>query len=174
MHISSCRTEPIPENYILFSSPHGILFYLLLYFQVMNHQEQTITLAFASNQKYTEMAILVLNYLKNTLNIDEDEYFKIEISAREAINNAIVHGNRLDMSKRVTVRYLWEHHRLRIEVLDENYEQTNFNQIQDKINSCSLLSFSGRGITIMRNYMDVFEFNCTDRGNMIILEKNLP
>lgn len=140
----------------------------------MNHQEHTITLSFTSNQKYTEMAILVLNYLKSTLSIDEDEYFKIEISAREAINNAIVHGNRLDMSKQVIVRYLWGHNRIRIEILDENHDQTDFEQIQEKISSCNLLSFHGRGITIMRNYMDIFEFNCTDKGNIVILEKNLP
>jgi len=139
----------------------------------MENSQQSISLTFLSNQRFTEMAILVLNFLRNLLDIDEDEYFKIEISTREAINNAIVHGNHLDMNKKVLVLFNWENNRLRIEVQDENLDETTFDRIESTINSCDLLSAHGRGITIMRNYMDRFEFVCTGFGNRVILEKKL-
>jgi anti-sigma regulatory factor (Ser/Thr protein kinase) len=59
----------------------------------MGKKENIIFMAFKSNLKYTELSVLVLTFIKKILDIGDDEFFKIEISLREAINNAIVHGN---------------------------------------------------------------------------------
>jgi anti-sigma regulatory factor (Ser/Thr protein kinase) len=134
----------------------------------MGKKENIISMAFKSNLKYTELSVLVLTFIKKILEIGDDEFFKIEISLREAINNAIVHGNESNLSKLVHVEFIWEKSFVRMRVRDEGDHEVRFDQIEKKINSCSLLSANGRGI------MDKFEFHCLGRGSEIIMEKKLP
>lgn len=128
---------------------------------------------FRSNQKFCELSVLALSTLKGILSIDDDEFFKIEISLREAVNNAIVHGNGLDPDKRVHIDYSWDRTRLRIRVCDQHVQTTDFRQIEESINRNDVLAFSGRGITIMRSYMDLLEFHRARDGNEVVMEKKL-
>jgi serine/threonine-protein kinase RsbW len=139
----------------------------------MGKKENTISMAFKSNLKYTEMSVLVLAFIKKILEIGDDEFFKIEISLREAINNAIVHGNESDLTKLVHIEIVWEKSFLRMRVRDEGDHKVSFAQIEKKINSCNLLSANGRGIMIIKSYMDKFEFNCLERGSEVVMEKRL-
>jgi serine/threonine-protein kinase RsbW len=139
----------------------------------MGKKANTISMAFKSNLKYAELSVLVLTFIKKILAIGDDEFFKIEISLREAINNAIIHGNGKILEKRVHVEFDWEKSFLRMRVRDEGGRQVSFEKIEDKINSCDILSTNGRGIMIIKNYMDKFEFNCLERGSEVVMEKNL-
>jgi serine/threonine-protein kinase RsbW len=130
-------------------------------------------MAFVSSLKYTELSVLVLTYIKKTLGLDEDEFFEIEISLREAVNNAIVHGNAQDLGKRVHVDFEWEKSVLRMRVRDEGGRKVSFEQIEKKVSRCDLLSANGRGIMIIKNYMDRFEFRCLERGSEVFMEKKL-
>jgi len=139
----------------------------------MGKTENRIAIAFKSSLKYTELSVLVLGFIKKLLDIGDDEFFKIEISLREAANNAIVHGNGNDLEKLVHMEFVWDKTFLRIHVRDENDRKVEFKEVEDKINRCSLLSFNGRGIMIIRNYMDRFEFRCLPGGSEVIMEKKL-
>lgn len=139
----------------------------------MAKTEQRIAISFRSDLKYTELSVLVLGFIRKLLDIAEDVFFKIEISLREATNNAIVHGNGRDPEKRVHVEFLWDRERLLIRVRDENSRQVNLQALEDKIHDCQLLSFSGRGIMIIRSYMDRFEFHCLPGGSEVVMEKKL-
>jgi serine/threonine-protein kinase RsbW len=139
----------------------------------MGNKKNSISMAFVSSLKYTELSVLVLAYIKKTLGIDEDEFFEIEISLREAVNNAIVHGNAQDLGKRVHVDFEWEKSLLRMRVRDEGERKVSFEQIEQKVSRCDLLSANGRGIMIIKNYMDRFEFRCLDRGCEVFMEKKL-
>jgi len=145
----------------------------LLYLQAMGKTENRISIAFKSSLKYTELSVLVLGFIKKLLDIGDDEFFKIEISLREAANNAIVHGNGSELDKLVHMEFIWDKSFLRIHVRDENERKVDFQEVEDKINSCSLLSFNGRGIMIIRNYMDSFEFHCLPGGSEVVMEKKL-
>ena len=139
----------------------------------MNKKENVISLAFKSNIKYVELSVLVLAFIKKILDIGDDEFFKIEISLREAINNAIVHGNEKKMDKLVHVEFVWEKSFLQMRIRDEGDQKVSFDQIENKIKNCDLLSTNGRGIMIIKNYMDKFEFHCLERGSEVIMEKKL-
>jgi serine/threonine-protein kinase RsbW len=117
---------------------------------------------------------LVLGFIKKLLDINDETFFKIEISLREATNNAIVHGNGRDLDKRVHMEFIWEKSFLRIHVRDENNRQVNLQDVEDQIQNCNLLSFNGRGIMIIRSYMDSFEFHCRPGGSEVVMEKKLP
>ena len=75
-------------------------------------QENQIVLEFISDLKFTEFCVLVFSYIKNVLNIGDDNFFKVEISLREVINNAILHGNKSDPHKKVHVKFKWNKKRL--------------------------------------------------------------
>jgi len=140
----------------------------------MATKENIISMNFKSDLKYTELSVLVLTFIKKILEIGDDEFFKIEISLREAINNAIVHGNGKNLQKRVQVEFVWEKTILRMRVRDEGDRDVSLGEIEKKINDCELLAPNGRGIMIMKNYMDKFEFRRLAGGSEVLLEKKLP
>ena len=140
---------------------------------MMVKNENKISVAFKSDLKYTELSVLVLGFIKKLLDIDDEIFFKIEISLREAVNNAIVHGNGRDLNKLVHMEFVWDKSFMRIRVRDENSRKVELQEVEDKINSCSLLSFNGRGIMIIRNYMDSFKFRCLPGGSEVVMEKKL-
>jgi len=136
-------------------------------------KEDQIDLEFVSDLKFTEFCVMTLNYLKNLLSINEDIFFKIEISAREILNNAIIHGNKRDMSKRIYVKFKWGSSFLRIAVKDENSCMIDPKIIREKIENKNLLAHSGRGLLIVQNYMDRVEINPSTKGTEVIIEKGL-
>ena len=140
----------------------------------MAKKENRIAISFRSDLKYSELGVLVLGFIRKLLDIDDEVFFKIEISLREAANNAIVHGNGRDANKRVHVDFDWNPSLLRLRVRDENNRQVRLQDVEDKIHNCQLLSYNGRGIMIMRSYMDRFEFHCRPGGSEVLMEKKLP
>jgi serine/threonine-protein kinase RsbW len=133
-----------------------------------------IVLTFRSHQTLTELSVLILNYLRHNFNLDDDDYFKIEISLREAVINAIRHGNKGNPDKNVTVEFRWEKNYISIRVKDENDERVDFSKIENRLQKSDLLSFSGRGIMIMKSYMDRVDINSTPDGVEIVMEKRWP
>lgn len=132
-----------------------------------------ITLDFLSDIKFTEFCVLVFSYLNNLLKIGEDNFFKIEISLREVINNAIIHGNKSNPGKRVHVTFKWTKSRFCVNIRDESGKYINFDEINRRLENNDLLSVNGRGIMIMRSYMDKVEFKPSEYGTEIMMEKNL-
>jgi len=137
----------------------------------MKMKDQEISLDFESNIQFTEFCAFILNFLKINLKINEDDSFKIELGIREAISNAIIHGNKSNLKKRVFVKFKWNKKRIVIHVKDENPNKIDINKIKEKIKKNDILSFRGRGILIMENYMDKVEFLYSENGNEIVMEK---
>ncbi|MCK4889409.1 MAG: ATP-binding protein [Candidatus Aminicenantes bacterium] len=130
-----------------------------------------ISTDFVSNLKFTEFTVFILNFLKNILKISDDDMFKIEISLREVINNAIIHGNKSDPNKRVFLDFEWKNRILKLTVTDQNTDKIDFNEMFERIKSKDVLSLNGRGIMIMNNYMDKVEFSNIELGTRVVLEK---
>ncbi len=153
---------------------NGNILVYLLYFNLMASKENRIAIAFKSDLKYAELSVLVLSFIRKLLGIEDEVFFKIEISLREATNNAIIHGNGRDPSKRVHIEFIWEKSFVRIHVRDENNRKVSLQDVEEKIHNCQLLSFNGRGIMIIRSYMDSFEFRCRPGGSEVVMEKKIP
>jgi serine/threonine-protein kinase RsbW len=134
-------------------------------------QENQIALEFISDLKFTEFCVLVFSYIKNVSNIGDDNFFKVEISLREVINNAILHGNKSDPHKKVYVKFKWNKKRLSLVVRDENPEKIDFKEINKRLQENDPLAFHGRGIMIMKSYMDKVKFLPSDHGTEIVMEK---
>ena len=139
----------------------------------MRKKDNQIALEFISDLKFTEFCVLVFSYIKNVLNIGDDNFFQVELSLREVINNAIIHGNKSDPQRRVYVKFKWNKKRLILIIKDENPEKVDFSEINKRLQSNDLLSYNGRGIMIMKSYMDKVKFIPPDRGTEIVMEKYL-
>jgi len=94
--------------------------------------------------------------------------FAIKLALEEALANAIKHGNASDASKNVVVEWVADVGEIRITVCDEG---TGFNPdiVPDPTLDENLTKPSGRGVMLMRAYMDEVHFN--EEGNRVTLVK---
>ena len=99
---------------------------------------------------------------------DEEVVFALRLSLEEALSNAIRHGNKGDTHKKVKVRYLINSDIIDIYVEDEG-EGFNPTDVPDPTSKENLSIPSGRGIMLMRAYMNKVEYNAA--GNVIHLVK---
>ena len=84
---------------------------------------------------------------------DEDDLHKIAMSVRETMVNAVVHGNRYNAHKKVRVTVSNGPGRLEIKIADQG-EGFELQDIPDPLAEENLLRNSGRGIFLMKAFMD--------------------
>jgi serine/threonine-protein kinase RsbW len=84
---------------------------------------------------------------------DEDEQHHISMAARECLVNAVVHGNRYSSHKKVHVMIEASSDRIKIVITDEG-EGFDLSDLPDPLAEENLLRHSGRGIFLIRAFMD--------------------
>jgi serine/threonine-protein kinase RsbW len=90
----------------------------------------------------------------------------IPVALAEALNNAVMRGNREDASKYVVVRSLVEYESITIEVMDEGPGFDFSRSMRDPTLPENILREDGRGLFLMTHLMDHVErFN--DDGNVV-------
>ena len=94
--------------------------------------------------------------------------FAIKLAVEEAINNAIKHGNKFDPEKRVDLAYDVGPDQTVITITDQG-DGFDLGAVPDPTADENLEKPTGRGIMLMRAYMDEVEFN--DRGNQVRMVK---
>lgn len=110
-----------------------------------------------------------INYFAVELNLSEDKVNGLLISITEAVTNAIKHGNKSDKNKLVFVDVNTDDEFLIIKVKDQG-EGFNPSEIPDPTQPENLLKDSGRGVYLMKIYMDEIIFNRTENGMETILK----
>ena len=103
---------------------------------------------------------------------DEEETDRIAMSVREATVNAVLHGNQYDPKKRVTVAFEVTPESLSVSVRDEG-KGLDPGGIPDPLAPENLLKQSGRGIFLIRAFMDEVRFRSMDPGTEITLIKRV-
>ena len=102
----------------------------------------------------------------------DDALFGIDLAVREAVTNAVLHGNRQDESKDVEIGFNTSRAGLVITIRDrgEGFEPA---RVEDPTDSQNLLKASGRGILFMRTFMDDVSWERHPEGGMVVrLTKN--
>ena len=102
------------------------------------------------------------------LGYDDDCLFAIRLALEEGLVNAMKHGNRMDPAKRVRLAYRVAPDSVEIRIRDEG---GGFDPgvIPDPTVDENLQRPCGRGIMLMRSYMDVVEYAC--RGAEVRMTK---
>ena len=95
--------------------------------------------------------------------LEEDDLHALGMAVREAAVNAVVHGNRYSAKKKVHLKVSREPDRLTIVIADEG-EGFEVNSIPDPLASENLLRQSGRGLLLIRAFVDEFELRPRQPG----------
>ncbi len=93
---------------------------------------------------------------------------RAKICVFEILMNAIEHGNRSDPRKKIIILYKVTPEQLRVSILDEG-EGYDYRHLPNPLDPHNLLKDHGRGVFIVREYMDDLMFNA--KGNRVLLVK---
>ena len=95
-----------------------------------------------------------------TFSLPPDLFGKISLSIIEAVNNAILSGNKLDASKQVCLEAWEENNKFHVSIEDEG-QGFDYNHIPDPTLPDNILKDAGRGLYIMKTLSDelIFEKN---------------
>ena len=94
---------------------------------------------------------------------DEDDLMKIGMAVREAMVNAVAHGNRYNANKKVRLSLSHSPERFTIVIADEG-EGFDFEALPDPLAPENLLRTSGRGIFLIRSFMDDVQLRRLESG----------
>jgi len=102
----------------------------------------------------------------------DEDVMKISMAVREAAVNAVLHGNAYDPGKKVTLVFERTGEDLVITIRDQG-TGLDINKIPDPLAAENLMKTSGRGIFIIRSFMDEVQINPTQTGTEIKLSKHV-
>ncbi len=123
-----------------------------------------------SDVKNINVVEKLIDDISSKYSLHSDVYGKLLLAVVEGVNNAIVHGNKLNPNLNVDVSYLIEEDTVQFTIKDEG-SGFNFNEIPDPTLPENIEKSHGRGIFLMNHLADRIEFE--DNGSKVILTFNL-
>lgn len=113
-----------------------------------------------------------VNYFAKDIGLKNDQIAALLLAVTEATTNAIIHANKCNVNKTVTVDVTVNSSTLIVKIIDEG---TGFDpaKIPDPTHPENLLKDSGRGVYLMKIYMDDLKYNVTPTGTETILTLNI-
>ena len=94
----------------------------------------------------------------------EEDVFAVHLALEEAFINAIKHGHKMDPSQKVKIDYSVGMDKVEVSMADLG-DGFDPDSIPDPRIGKNLYKTEGRGLLLIRSYMDVVEFN--ERGNCV-------
>lgn len=130
-------------------------------------------LTIGSRFENIELVQAVLSDALSAYDLDDESRHWIDLAVREAVANAIKHGNRLEADKRVEIGLELTGEELVIRVRDEG-EGFDPERITDPLAPENRLRPNGRGIFYMQKFMDEIGYDFQPgRGTELTLRKRL-
>ncbi len=137
-------------------------------------QGKRIRLKLESNLDVVEATEMVARQAALEKKISEDEIDQLGIAVRECVVNAVSHGNgyRRDKSVYFTVSTDATHLKIAIEDEGEGFDP---DAVPDPTQGDNLFQTSGRGLLLMRSFVDELSIgHTTEGGTEVVMVKNLP
>ena len=136
------------------------------------HSGNSVRLDFRSEFEMLDFVQVVSDHVARMAGLDDDDVHWVGVAVRESVINAIKHGNANDASKRVHVEFTplldAVPRGLAIRVRDEG---TGFDPetLPDPLAPENILKASGRGIFLIRNFMDELVLQRAPEGGMEVV-----
>ena len=131
-----------------------------------------LTLTLNSTMESVSQVEAAAGRLAAEAGLDEDERFHVTMAAREAAVNAVLHGNEYDPAKRVTAKFENNGAALVITIADQG-KGLDPETLPDPLAPEYLLRGTGRGLFLIRSFMDEVNFRQLHPGTELTLIKHL-
>ena len=131
----------------------------------------TVRLEFHSAFDMLDFVQVVSDYIGTAAGLDEDQLHWVSVAVRESVVNAIKHGNKNDPNKRVIVEFspvpatASDELVIRIEDQGDGFVPE---EVADPLAPENLLKSSGRGIFLIRNFMEDVQLWKAPQGGMVV------
>ena len=132
--------------------------------------ETTHQLQIPSNRKNIHKVEDFFRSVNESYSLPDEKLHALLVAVTEAVNNGIIHGNKNDETKMVTVTCLRTGELLTIKIRDEGsgFDPTALSNPLDEQN---LLNMGGRGVFLMKTFMESVEYNA--EGNEVTMVMRL-
>ena len=134
--------------------------------------EQTVSYTLDSTLDTVDHAEEKATRIATELGFAEDEVMQISMAVREGAVNAVLHGNAYAPDKKVTLAFERTSEDLVITIRDQG-KGIDLGNIPNPLAPENLLKTSGRGIFLMRSFMDVVEIRPSHTGTEVKLIKHV-
>lgn len=143
----------------------------MVFLRAMADGPSVVRLEFTSAFDMVDLVQVVADHVARDAGLDDDSVHWVGVAIRESVINAITHGNHSDIGKRVFVEFhtvLEPGDRgLAIRVRDQG-DGFDPESIADPLAPENLLKSSGRGIFLIRSFMDDVRLQRAPEGGMEI------
>jgi serine/threonine-protein kinase RsbW len=104
------------------------------------------------------------------MNLKKDDQENLTIAITEVVSNAIIHGNKKDSTKKVSIDCQCNKNHIQVIIRDEG-KGFKLNTLTDPTRPENIMKESGRGIYILKALMDHVDYHFTANGTEVILTK---
>jgi len=135
---------------------------------------QIIEITMTSRVEYVNLVHAATEEVCRILSLDEDTTMNLGLALHEATVNAIKHGNHFDATKTVSVLFEIRPGELVVRIRDQG-GGFDTSRPEDPRDTKNLEKTSGRGLFLMRHFVDSVEFNHVPGEGMVVsMIKRLP
>jgi serine/threonine-protein kinase RsbW len=129
--------------------------------------EQTTELILPSRIESVAEASAAAAKVMSHSGFSEEAAFGVDMAVREAVTNAVLHGNRQDETKSVEITFSTSPAALEVTVRDQG-EGFDSESIPDPTDAQNVMKTSGRGIFFMRTFMDEVTWSRHPEGGTVV------
>jgi serine/threonine-protein kinase RsbW len=135
--------------------------------------DQQVSYTLDSTLETVDSAEQAASRMATEAGFDDEDVMRISMAVREAAVNAVLHGNAYDPDKKVSLAFERTGKTLVITIRDQG-KGLDLNKLPDPLAPDNLLKTSGRGIFLIRSFMDEVQIHPSQTGTEIKLIKNVP
>jgi len=138
----------------------------------MTPPKPQVHVAIASRLENIELVQVAIESSLDLLDLEETTSHRIGLAVREAVANAIKHGNREEPDKTVEVDCVFESNQVVVRIEDEG-QGFDPEKLPDPLKPENLLKPNGRGVFVMNQFMDEIHYTFRPGGGTIVTMKKL-
>ena len=136
------------------------------------HDQMRFTLVLVSTPSEIIKVEEFLEEINERLRMGDTRYNKLLVATTEAVNNGIIHGNKRDPRKKVTLTFEVNGAAVTVQVQDEG-SGVDPDSLPNPLAEENLLRENGRGVFLMRTLMDSVEFEKLQEGSKVTMKMAL-
>jgi serine/threonine-protein kinase RsbW len=134
----------------------------------LTRSTKTYRMSMRSSPKLIHRVEKFLQKVNEDAHLADEQFHKLLISATEAVNNSIFHGNKSDPNKKVYLTCELSDEKVTLKVRDSG-EGFDPEDLRNPLNESNLLREGGRGIFLMRTLMDNVEYHFDKDGSEVVM-----